>query len=183
MLPDAASLLPRCTFPAAGTPVVCAFSGGPDSTALLLLAVAAGCDVTAVHVDHGLRPTSSTEAAAAVGLAAAIGVPCDVARVAVADGPNLEARARDARRAVLPAGVLTGHTADDRAATLLVNLLRGAGATAWPPWVPPPRARSSTSGGPRPRASAPRTTWSPSSIRATTSRASCATASATSCSR
>ena len=44
------------------------------------------------------------------------------------DGPNLEARARDARRSALPAGTLTGHTADDRAATLLINLLRGAGA-------------------------------------------------------
>ncbi|MEY4230766.1 MAG: hypothetical protein RLZZ362_1615, partial [Actinomycetota bacterium] len=39
------SLLPRCTFPTPGTSVVCAVSGGPDSTALLVLAVAAGCDV------------------------------------------------------------------------------------------------------------------------------------------
>lgn len=124
--PDA--LLARCTFPPPGTPVVCAYSGGPDSTALLLLAVAAGCQVRAVHVDHGLRPTSADEAATAFALAARIGVPCEVVPVAVGDGPNLEARARDARRAVLPADALTGHTADDRAATLLLNLLRGAGA-------------------------------------------------------
>jgi tRNA(Ile)-lysidine synthase len=126
--PDLHALLARCTFPPAGAPVVCAYSGGPDSTALLLLAVAAGCDVRAVHVDHGLRPSSADEAAAAVELAARIGVPCAVVRVDVGDGPNLEARAREARRAALPAGSLTGHTADDRAATLLVNLLRGAGA-------------------------------------------------------
>jgi tRNA(Ile)-lysidine synthase len=107
---------------------VCAFSGGPDSTALLVLALAAGCDVAAVHVDHGLRPTSAVEAGAASELAAAIGVPCTVITVELSDGPNLEARARDARRRALPAGALTGHTADDRAATLLVNLLRGAGA-------------------------------------------------------
>lgn len=125
---DAADLLARCAFPAPGSPAVCAFSGGPDSTALLVLAVAAGCAVTAVHVDHGLRDTSDAEAATAHAVAASIGVACDIVRVDVADGANLEARARDARRAVLPPGALLAHTADDRAATLLVNLLRGAGA-------------------------------------------------------
>ena len=53
-----AALLDRCTFPPAGEPLVCGVSGGADSLALLVLAVAAGCEVTAVHVDHGIRPGS-----------------------------------------------------------------------------------------------------------------------------
>jgi len=47
--------------------------------------------------------------------------------VQIEPGPNLQARARQARWAALPAGALTGHTADDRAETMLINLLRGTG--------------------------------------------------------
>jgi tRNA(Ile)-lysidine synthase len=124
---DGAGLLARCSFPPPGTPIACAFSGGPDSTALVVLALAAGCLVQAVHVDHGLRPESAAEATAAAALAEGIGVPCEVVTVDIPQGPNLEARARTARQAALPDGALTGHTADDRAETMLINLLRGAG--------------------------------------------------------
>ena len=48
-------------------------------------------------------------------------------RVDVGAGPNVEDRARRARFGVLPAGVCTGHTADDQAETVLLALLRGAG--------------------------------------------------------
>ena len=121
------ALLARCTFPPAGTPVTCAVSGGADSLALLVLAVTAGCQATAVHVDHGLRPGSAAEADVVRDAAARLGAGFRAEKVDVAPGPNLEARARAARYAVLPAGVLTGHTADDQAETLLLNLLRGAG--------------------------------------------------------
>jgi tRNA(Ile)-lysidine synthase len=124
-----AELLARCTFPPPGTAVTCAVSGGADSTALALLAVEAGCVVAIAHVDHGLRPGSADDAALVQRTAATLSVPCAVHTVAVGDGPNLEARARAARYAVLPPGVLTGHTADDQAETVLINLLRGAAAS------------------------------------------------------
>ncbi len=130
-LPDlaalAAPLLARCRFPPAGTSVTCAVSGGPDSLALLVLAVAAGCDVTAVHVDHQLRDGSAAEAVSVARVARALGATMVAERVVVGAGPNLEARARAARHAVLPEGTLLGHTADDQAETMLLNLLRGAG--------------------------------------------------------
>ena len=50
----------RCSFP--DGPVNCAVSGGADSMALLALASSAGLEVTAIHVDHGIRPGSSEEA-------------------------------------------------------------------------------------------------------------------------
>jgi tRNA(Ile)-lysidine synthase len=109
--------------------VTCGLSGGADSTALVALAVAAGCAVTAVHVDHALRPGSAADAERAAALGRALGAAVRVERIDVGDGPNLEERARDARRRVLGPRALLGHTADDRAETLLINLLRGAGPT------------------------------------------------------
>jgi hypoxanthine phosphoribosyltransferase len=104
--------------------------------ALLVLAVAAGCDVTAIHVDHGLRPSSAAEADVVRAAARRLGARVETRRVTVAAGPNLEARARRARFAVLPADVATGHTMDDQAETILVNLLRGAGADGLAGMVP-----------------------------------------------
>jgi len=124
----AASLLGRCAFPSKGAPLACAVSGGADSLALLVLAVAAGCDATAYHVDHGIRPGSAAEADVVRADAERLGVGFVGLRVDVTAGPNLEARAREARFAVLPPDVATGHTAEDQAETVLMNLLRGAGA-------------------------------------------------------
>ena len=123
--PEITGLLARCHYPRSGTPVVCAVSGGADSLALLVLARAAGCPALAVHVDHGLRPGSAGEADVVAAVAAAVGADFRAERVDVAAGPNLEARARAARYGVLPDGALTGHTADDRAETMLINGLLG----------------------------------------------------------
>lgn len=95
--------------------------------ALLVLAIDAGCLVTAVHVDHGLREGSAAEAGIVVAAAERFGAEVRCETVALDPGPNLEARARAARYGMLPDDVLTGHTADDQAETLLLALLRGSG--------------------------------------------------------
>jgi tRNA(Ile)-lysidine synthase len=121
------TLLARCQFPDPPGPVHAAVSGGADSLALLVLARAAGLEVTAIHVDHGLRPASGREADVVRRAAARFGADFVACAVKVGAGPDLEARARRARYEALPSGVLTGHTADDQAETVLLNLVRGAG--------------------------------------------------------
>lgn len=136
-----------------GELVLCACSGGPDSTALLhvlaLLRRRFGHEVIAHGVDHGLRPEAPAELAQAARVAEAVGVPFAVTRVDVSPGSNLQARAREARLHALGEAatrvgarqIATGHTADDRAETFLLRLLRGAGPrglAVLPPSAPGP---------------------------------------------
>jgi tRNA(Ile)-lysidine synthase len=133
-----ADVLRRSTFPPPGTRVTCGLSGGADSTALVVLAVAAGCEVTAIHVDHGLRPSAVDDQLSARRTAERLEVEYRVEHIDLVDGPNLEARARVARQLVLGPDVLTGHTADDQAETLLLALLRGSGASGLAAMTPGP---------------------------------------------
>jgi tRNA(Ile)-lysidine synthase len=124
----------------AGDVVLAAVSAGPDSTALVA-ALAALRDlgeiagVVALHVDHGLRPGVEEDAACAAAACARLGVPFRSVAVKVLPG-NVQAQARKARYAALlsEAGrvgatrVATGHTRTDQAETVLLRLLRGAGA-------------------------------------------------------
>src|SRR4051794_16120607 len=117
-------------------PVVVACSGGADSVALLILAAQVGLEPVAVHVDHGLRADSAADVAVVRDAAETLGVPWRSVRVAVGAGPNLEARAREARYAALrmaraeldATAILVAHTADDQAETVLLNVLRGSAA-------------------------------------------------------
>lgn len=120
-------LLARCRFPDAGSAVACGLSGGADSSALVALAAQAGLEVTAWHVNHKLRPSADEDEAAARRIASLLGAGFEARSVSVAPGSNLEARAREARYAALPDDVMVGHTADDRAETVLFNIGRGGG--------------------------------------------------------
>jgi tRNA(Ile)-lysidine synthase len=121
-----------------GAAALVAVSGGPDSVALLHLVADARPDLalTAGHVRHGLRDDAA-DARVAAAHAVALGVPFLERSVAVDPdrAGGLEAVARDARYAALVAmareagagWVLTGHTADDQAETVLLNAARGSG--------------------------------------------------------
>lgn len=123
----------------AGEPaLLLAVSGGPDSTALLLMAAewAGGPRLHAATVDHGFRRESAAEAAAVAALAARLGVPHAILRW---EGEKpvaaLQERAREARYALLAQEarrigarvVVTAHHLDDQAETVLFRLARGSG--------------------------------------------------------
>jgi tRNA(Ile)-lysidine synthase len=140
----AARALAAAGVPVAGDGVAVAVSGGADSLALLhalrALARPRGWRLAVVSVDHGLRAGSASDAAFVADHAKALGHPVRVRTLGPADlephhraGP--EGAARAARYAALwPATdelgchwLATGHTLDDQAETVLLQLLRGAG--------------------------------------------------------
>ena len=140
----------ECALPP-GTPILVAVSGGPDSMALLdvlaRLGPGLGLEVLAHGVDHGLRPEAARELDLAEKFATSVGVRFDRPRVTVPRGGNLQARARELRWSALAsvargrgAAIATAHHADDRAETLLMRLLRGAGTRGL--GVLPPRAEA-----------------------------------------
>src|SRR5918995_1818169 len=124
-------------------------SGGPDSVALLRVVVALGGEPVVLHVDHGLRGEESREDAEFVReLCRRLNVRCEVRRLELDGGSNLQARARDERyrlaeETAVRLGqqvVVTGHTADDVAETVLMNLARGTGLRGLA-GIPPVRGR------------------------------------------
>src|SRR3712207_6001655 len=73
-------------------------SGGPDSVALLRALLGLGAEPVVLHVDHGLRGEESREDAEFVcELCAGLNVRCEIRRLRLEEGPNLQERARDER--------------------------------------------------------------------------------------
>jgi tRNA(Ile)-lysidine synthase len=122
--------------------LVLAVSGGPDSTALLVLAarwakrLKRAPKLIAVTIDHGLRPEAAREAAMVKRLARRLGVPHRTLRWrGRKPRTGLQEAARYARYALLAriatrarfAHILTAHTLDDQAETVLFRLARGSG--------------------------------------------------------
>jgi tRNA(Ile)-lysidine synthase len=122
--------------------LVLAVSGGPDSIALMWLmarwrrALSRGPKLVAITVDHGLRPEAAREAREVKRLAQELELPHQTLHWR-GEKPRtgLPAAAREARyrllaQAAKSAGasyILTAHTRDDQAETLLMRLLRGSG--------------------------------------------------------
>jgi tRNA(Ile)-lysidine synthase len=119
-----------------------AVSGGPDSTALLVLAarwakgLKRGPKITAVTIDHGLRPEAAREAVAVKRLARKLGVAHRTLRWrGKKPRAGLQEAARNARYELLAqaaaregaAHILTAHTLDDQAETILFRMARGSG--------------------------------------------------------
>lgn len=124
--------------------VVLAVSGGPDSTALLWLAarwraaLKSGPKLLAVTIDHGLRPQSAAEAKLVGRLARDLGVAHRTLKwIGRKPETGLQEAAREARYRLLAAAarrggarhILTAHTLDDQAETILIRLMRGSGVS------------------------------------------------------
>jgi tRNA(Ile)-lysidine synthase len=126
-----------------GSPaLVLAVSGGPDSTALMWLAARwakarkKSPKLIAVTVDHGLRAESAREATAVKRQAAKLGIEHRTLRwTGKKPKTGLQEAARDARYRLLSEAarklgapcILTAHTLDDQAETVLIRLTRGSG--------------------------------------------------------
>lgn len=135
----------RLRLPTSGETIVVAVSGGADSTALLLAIEELKTvnklynAVCVAHLDHRLRKSSRKDAQWVANLAAKLGFQSVIGRSRVAEdartsGDNLEQAAREKRYAFLERTakkvsadyVLTGHTMDDQAETVLLRLMRGS---------------------------------------------------------
>ncbi len=131
--------------------LVLAVSGGPDSTALLVLAARwraarkQGPKLLAVTIDHGLRSGSAAEARAVKKLAGRFGVEHRTLRWrGEKPASAIQAAARAARYRLLAAAakaakarhILTAHTLDDQAETVLFRMARGSGLTGLGAMVP-----------------------------------------------
>src|SRR3954468_6794572 len=124
--------------------LILAISGGPDSTALMWLAARwrarrkRGPKLIAVTIDHGLRPESAREALTVKRLARKLGIAHrTMAWTGTKPATGIQEAARNARYRLLADAarksgarhILTAHTLDDQAETVLFRLARGSGVS------------------------------------------------------
>jgi tRNA(Ile)-lysidine synthase len=120
-----------------GEPLLVMLSGGADSVCLLDVSRRLGARVSALHVNHGLRPGADADEAHCRALCESLEIPLAVERPALesADGPgNLQAEARDARYALAErhadGDYAAAHTLTDQAETMLYRLAVSPGRRA-----------------------------------------------------
>ena len=132
--PDALEAARESGLVVAGKPLLVMLSGGGDSVCLLDVALTLGAEVSALHVNYGLRDESDSDAEFCRALCAARGVELTVEDVSLPGEGNLHAHARDARYAIaerLAGGdYAAAHTATDQAETVLYRLATSPGRRA-----------------------------------------------------
>ena len=122
-----------------GDKVLVGCSGGPDSVALLLvlnnLSSLFKISISVVHINHCLRPRSDNDAEFTKNISQTLELPFFLRKVDVKKSGNIEDNARISRHEAIQSILLDlglsvialGHTASDRAETVLHNLARGSG--------------------------------------------------------
>jgi tRNA(Ile)-lysidine synthase len=117
----------------AGEPLLVMVSGGGDSVALLDVAVRLRAQVSALHVNYGLRDDANLDEALVERLCGERDIPLTVERVTLPDG-NTQEHARDARYALAESlaegDYAAAHTASDQAETVLYRLAVSPGSRA-----------------------------------------------------
>ena len=118
----------------AGEPLLVMVSGGGDSVALLDVAHRLGASVSAMHVNYGLREGAEADQDLVQRLCDERDVALTVERVSLAEGGNLQERARDARyelaERIAERDYAAAHTATDQAETVLYRLAVSPGSRA-----------------------------------------------------
>ncbi len=119
-----------------GSRLAVAVSGGVDSVCLLYWLSELNMNITALHVNHGLRVAADTETQYVADLCKELNIPCQIFYWS-GDKPEsgLEAAARDARYKFMTDwctennidALVVAHQADDQIETFLMNLARGSG--------------------------------------------------------
>lgn len=117
-----------------GAPLLVMLSGGADSVCLLDVAVRLGADVTALHVNYGLREDADADEEHCRELCVRLGVDLAIERVTLPDEGNLHAHAREERyrhaERLTTGDYAAAHTASDQAETVLYRLAVSPGRRA-----------------------------------------------------